>query len=187
MNLEAGIPRSRGAISGLLLALLGLWGAIAPFVAPYVHYGFTPDQTWHLNSGRLYYSVIPGGVALLGGLAALLTRNRGVGVVGGLLGVLGGAWFILGQQFMLAVLKKTVAVGTPIHPAGVFGPTSLHVYLDSVALFTGVGVLVLLFGALAMGRFSMVGAKDVAPAEDEPYYSEFQSAPSTTGGIPRVQ
>ena len=30
--------RSRGAFSGFLLILLGLWGALIPFVGPYFHY-----------------------------------------------------------------------------------------------------------------------------------------------------
>jgi hypothetical protein len=187
MNLQAGIPRSRGAFSGLLLTLFALWGGLAPFVAPYLHFGFTPDKAWAYNTGRLYYSVIPGAAALLGGLAVLITRNRGVGVVGGLLAALGGAWFILGQQFVPAVLKKTIGVGKPIAPTGVSGPASLHVYLDSLALFTGVGVVILFLGALAIGRFSMLAAKDVAGDEDDTYYPDFPSTPTTTGGFPRVQ
>lgn len=189
MNVPAGIPRSRGAISGLLLVLLGVWGGLAPFVGPYFHFGFTPDQAMHYTQGRLYYSAIPGGAAVLGGLAALITRNRGVGVVGGVLAALGGAWFILGQAFVPAVLKRTIAVGRPIVPAGVSGPTSLHVYLDTVGLFAGVGVLILFLGALAIGRFSMLGAKDIG---EETYYPDFPSEPTTgqfpsTGQLPRTQ
>ena len=32
------VRRSKGAIGGLLLALLGSWGALIPFVGPYFHY-----------------------------------------------------------------------------------------------------------------------------------------------------
>ncbi|MDQ2789811.1 MAG: hypothetical protein M3Y73_08900 [Actinomycetota bacterium] len=32
--------RSRGAMSGFLLVLLGIWGAIIPFVGPYFGYTF---------------------------------------------------------------------------------------------------------------------------------------------------
>ena len=31
------VPRSRGAICGLLLVLLGVWGALIPLVGPYFH------------------------------------------------------------------------------------------------------------------------------------------------------
>ena len=36
------VRRSRGALSGLLLVLLGIWGALIPFVGPYFHYAYTP-------------------------------------------------------------------------------------------------------------------------------------------------
>src|SRR5262249_52014882 len=46
------VPRSRGAVSGLLLVLLGLWGALIPLVGPYFHYAYTPDSAWTLTAGR---------------------------------------------------------------------------------------------------------------------------------------
>ena len=38
--------RSRGALSGFLLVLLGLWGALIPFIGPDFHYAYTPDAAW---------------------------------------------------------------------------------------------------------------------------------------------
>ena len=38
--------RSRGAFSGFLLILLGLWGALIPFVGPYFDFAYTPDKAW---------------------------------------------------------------------------------------------------------------------------------------------
>ena len=37
------VARSRGAVSGFLLVLLGLWGALIPFVGPYFDLTYTPD------------------------------------------------------------------------------------------------------------------------------------------------
>ena len=48
------VPRSRGALSGVLLVLLGAWGALVAFVGPYFHYAFTPDRAWAYTSGRLW-------------------------------------------------------------------------------------------------------------------------------------
>ena len=45
--------RSRGAFSGFLLVLLGLWGALIPLVGPYFHFAYTPDTAWTYNSARL--------------------------------------------------------------------------------------------------------------------------------------
>ena len=41
--------RSRGAASGILLVLLGAWGAIIPFIGPYFHYAYTPVSYTHLT------------------------------------------------------------------------------------------------------------------------------------------
>src|ERR1700761_4774138 len=100
MNLQGQIPRSRGGVVGVLLILVGLWGGLAPFVGPYFHFGYTPPIAMHSTQGRLYFSAVPGGAAVLGGLVVVLTRSRALGVLGGLLATLGGAWFIAGPQFV---------------------------------------------------------------------------------------
>ena len=38
------IPRSRGAASGLLVMLLGLWGALIPFVGPAFDFAYNPGR-----------------------------------------------------------------------------------------------------------------------------------------------
>jgi len=173
MNPQGQIPRSRGAICGVLLILLGLWGGLAPFVGPYLHFGYSPDKAWDFTTGRLYFSVVPGAAALLGGLLVLATRNRGVGIFGGLLGVLGGAWFIAGTAFVTYVLKRSIALGSPLVPTGTTSAVQLRMYLEQVALFTGVGLLILFLGALAIGRFSMISARDAAAQAEAPgYYAD---------------
>ena len=55
------VVRSRGALSGFLLLLLGIWGALIPFVGPYFHYAYTPERrrgSW--TSGRFWLEVLPG-------------------------------------------------------------------------------------------------------------------------------
>jgi hypothetical protein len=180
MNRAGQIPRSRGGITGLLLILLGAAGGLAPFVGPYFHFGYTPDTTWVYNSGRLYYSVVPAAVTVLGGLLVLVTRNRGIGVFGGLIAAAAGAWFILGQDFVTTVLKRTISAGSPIAPVGTApGTTSIRLYAETLALFGGVGVLILLFGAVAMGRLSLLAAQDVTAVQDA-YYTDFPAAPATS-------
>lgn len=167
MNDQGQIPRTRGGVSGALLILLGLWGGLAPFVGPYFHFGYLPDTTWHYSTGRLYYSIIPAAAVLLGGLMVVLTRNRGVGIAGGVLAALGGLWFALGEPFVTIVLKHaSVTAGNPV-PG-----TALRVWLESIALFGGLGLLVVFLGALAIGRFSTVGAQDV-----DSYYADAPSTP----------
>jgi hypothetical protein len=179
MNGQGQIPRSRGGICGALLVLLGLWGGLAPFVGPYFHFGFAPDKAWAYNSGRLYYSVIPGAAALLGGLVVTATRNRGVGVAGGLLASLSGAWFIVGPGILIDVLNRPIDIGAPILTASASATasaSSLRAYLESVALLGGVGIVILAVAGIAMGRFSMVAARDAASAAS--YYPDY-SVPSS--------
>jgi len=186
MNPQGRIPLSRGATCGLLLILLGLWGGLIPFVGPYFHFGYTPDKAWAYNSGRLYYSIIPAAAVLVGGVLALATRNRGVGVVGGVIAVLGGVWFGLGATFTVVVLKKSsITTGAPIVPAG--GASQIYRYLEGLTLFSGLALLVAIIGAIAIGRFSMLAAADLAAESDE-YYPDFSASsagfPSATGQLP---
>jgi hypothetical protein len=177
MNIEGSIPRSRGAVCGVLLILLGLWGGLAPFVGPYFHFGYTPDRAWAYTTGRLYFSVIPGAAALLGGLLAVSTRNRGVGIAGGVLAALGGAWFVVGNGFVVYVLKNhTINTGISLQSARVAAP--LWDYLERAALFFGLGVLILFVAALAIGRFSMLAAKDLV-ADEDAYYPSSTAYPGS--------
>ena len=185
MDLPAGIPRSRGAVCGVLLILLGLWGGLGPFVGPYFHFGLVPDRAWAYSSGRLYYSIDPAAAVLLGGVVVLLTRNRAIGIAGGLLAVLGGAWFGLGTGVVTFVLKQTsVSAGAPIGTPGLGAVLTVRMYLEQIALFGGLGLLIVFFGALAVGRFSLLAAKDVAAdAEDESYSSTVPGSPVPMGAI----
>jgi hypothetical protein len=177
MNPQGRIPLRRGSVCGLLLILLALWGGLAPFVGPYLHFGYTPDKTWHYETGRLYYSIIPAAAVLIGGALAIVTRNRGVGVFAGILAALGGAWFGLGQTFMTVVVKKTIDVGTPILSAGAT-PEPVRAYLETLTLFSGLGLLVAFVAALTIGRFSMLAFTDI---DTDTFYADF---PSATGQVP---
>ncbi|HKD89194.1 MAG TPA: hypothetical protein VKB62_11740 [Streptosporangiaceae bacterium] len=182
MDDVASIPRSRGVVCGVLLILLGVWGGLAPFVGHYLHFGFTPDDAWKYTTGRLYLSAIPGAAALLGGLMVLITRNRAFGISGGILGALGGGWFIIGSGFVTAVLKNnSVTIGAPLQSANM--TAALQTYLENEALFFGLGALILFFAALAIGRFSMLAAKDVEAVEADGYsYSRrAEQFPAPTG------
>jgi hypothetical protein len=162
------IPRSRGGVTGVLLMVLGAWGGLVPFVGPYFHYAYTPDKAWAYTSGRLWLSIVPGAAALLGGLLVVLASHRAVGLVGGLLAALGGAWFIVGVPVIGLVVKNgSISPGSPL--SGPVGPltSATRVFLESLGFFIGTGALVVFLGALALGRFSVVSVRDAALAEDE--------------------
>jgi hypothetical protein len=162
----ARIPRRRGGLCGLLLILVGAWGALVPFIGPYLKFAYTPDTAMHYTTGRLYLSVIPGAIAVLTGLLVLATRSRGIGVLSGLIATVAGAWFVVGAAVTDTVLKRTsISPGQPVsRSVGGISPAT-WMFLEQIGFFVGVGLLIIFFGALAMGRFSMISASD--PVEDD--------------------
>jgi hypothetical protein len=168
MAAASGIPRTRGGLSGLLLILLGAWGALVPFVGPYFHYAYTPDRTWAYTSGRLWLDIAPGAAAVVGGFIVLGTRSRVAGVLGALLAALGGAWFVAGatvtaQLVRSGSISRSINPGLPVGTAGGPNASSLRQFLESLGFFTGTGVLIVFFAALALGRFSVAGG----PADEQ--------------------
>ncbi|WP_422747788.1 hypothetical protein ACN27E_07210 [Mycobacterium sp. WMMD1722] len=151
------IPRSRGAASGFLLILLGLWGALIPFVGPYFDFAFTPDSAWSWTTGRGWLEVLPGVVTIAGGVLLLISRNRATAMLGGWLSVAGGAWFVIGRA--LAGPLNLGEAGTPVASA-----ETKRVWLE-LTYFYGLGALIVFLGALAVGRLSIRSARDIAYAQ----------------------
>jgi hypothetical protein len=150
------VRRSRGALSGVLLVLLGIWGALIPFVGPYFHYAYSPDRAWVATSGRMWLEVLPGVVTLVGGIVALLSRFRPAAVLGAWLAAVAGAWFAVGN-LIAAASTRIPRVG-----AAVGGTT--RAALEQIGFFTGLGVVIVFVAALALGRFTVVAARDKAAA-----------------------
>src|ERR1700722_16571199 len=105
--------RSRGAFSGFLLILLGLWGALVPLVGPYFHYAYTPDVTWHYDTARLWLEFLPGAAVFLGGFLLIVATGRHTALFGALLAAVAGAWFVLGTTLSPLWNNSVVLGGTP--------------------------------------------------------------------------
>lgn len=153
------VPRTRGALSGTLLILLGLWGGLLPFAGPYFGFGFTPDDTWVYTTGRLQLSIAPAVAVVLGGLILLFSANRVSGMFGGWLAALGGAWFATGP--LLALLWDAQGVGAPL------GTGEGQRIAEQLAGFTGLGIVIVFLAASALGRFACGGVRE-RPLPDEP-------------------
>ncbi len=149
------MPRSRGATSGILLVLLGIWGGLVPFVGPYFGYAFTPDLSWHFTWGRFWLEILPAAATFLGGLWLLGSANRVTGHLGAWLAALGGAWFVIGQQVSRLWTGGTPAAGLPV------SASNLGYVAEWIGFFTGLGVVITFLAASALGRMSVVGARDV--------------------------
>jgi hypothetical protein len=143
------IRRTNGIFGGLLVALLGIWGGVIPFVGPYFNYAYTPDKAWVYTTGRLELEILPGAGALLGGLLLIAARSRHVALFGSLLAIASGAWFALGNVF--------APLWTVAGPAG--GPASAGTVmraLEQVGFFTGLGIVIVMIAAAAAGRITAV-------------------------------
>ncbi|BBZ34054.1 hypothetical protein [Mycolicibacterium confluentis] len=147
------IARSRGAASGLLLVLLGLWGALIPFVGPYFDFAYSPDRPWVWTDARGWLEVLPGVVAVLGGLMLAMSRNRATAMLGGWLAVAAGAWFIVGRAFATMVDMGEMGVPAAATPA--------KTVVLELAFFSGLGALIVFLGAMALGRVSVRSVRDV--------------------------
>ena len=162
------IARSRGAASGFLLILLGAWGALIPFVGPYFNFAYDPGVAWTWTTARGWLEVLPGAVAVLGGLLLLMSRNRATAMLGGWLAVIAGAWFVVGRMF--ASPLQLGDFGSPVSNT-VTGQLAIE-----LAFFSGLGALIIFFGAMALGRVSVRSLRDVRysqrPVVAEPVAAE---------------
>jgi hypothetical protein len=150
------VPRSRGALSGMLLVLLGAWGALIAFIGPYFHYAYSPDRAWTYTSGRLWLEILPGAATVLGGLIVLVAGTRPAALFGAWLAAMSGAWFVVGQT--LSTLWTAAGAPAAGYPVG--GTVTRAV--AQVGFFTGLGAVIIFFAALALGRFTVVGVREAA-------------------------
>lgn len=166
------VPRSRGALNGALLVLLGIWGGLIAFVGPYFHYAYTPATAWTYTNGRLWLEILPAAGAIVGGLIVGGTASRPVAIFGAWLAALSGAWFVLGGT--LSTLWTTgggLAVG---HPTG----GTLTRAVEQIGFFTGLGIVIVFLAAVALGRFTVIGVRERAVAEEPPPVLEGDLKPS---------
>jgi hypothetical protein len=170
------MPRSRGAVSGLILVILGAWGALIPFVGPHFNFAYTPDQDWAWSTARGWLEVLPGAATAVGGLLLIFSGNRITAVLGGWLGVLSGAWFVVGGQ--VAPLLGIGSAGDPI------AATDRKRAALEISYFSGLGALIIFVAGLALARTAVRLARDVEPVGPaaspggRQYYSGLEEASS---------
>jgi hypothetical protein len=140
------LPRSTGALSGILIVVLGLWGALVPFIGPYFHYAFGSYSAWHFTTNRLWLDVIPGAVAVIGGLMLLTASSRTGGLLGGWLALAAGVWFAIGPVVSLLWHSTGNPIGVPV------GGHNRQM-VELLGYFYALGVAIAALAAFAMGRF----------------------------------
>jgi len=151
------IPRSRGAASGFLIVVAGLWGALVPFVGPMFDFAYDPDLGSSWTNARGWLEVLPGAVAVVGGFLLLTSRNRATAMLGGWLSVVAGAWFVVGR-----VMATTLTIG---EIGGPVAQTETKAAWLELTYFYGLGALIVFLGAMGLGRLSVRSVRDVDYAQ----------------------
>jgi len=147
------IPRSRGAVSGVLLVILGLWGGLIPFVGPYFDFTIGSNTAWNYTDGRLWLSILPAVAAVIGGLILLRSAHRLKGGLGAWLALAGGIWFVVGEEFSRLWNHGASQAGDAL------GGNAKRV-LEQLAYFDGLGALITAIGAFALGRLAVRSVRD---------------------------
>ncbi|MFC5994900.1 hypothetical protein ACFQE5_11835 [Pseudonocardia hispaniensis] len=147
--------RTIGAVSGFWLILLGLWGALIPFVGPYFSYAFGSPEPWVYTADRLWLNILPGLAVLLGGLILAPSGHRLGAAFGAWLALLGGIWFVVGPAVsqLWGTPGPAAPIGAPI------GGTVL-VMFEQLGYYYALGALVIMLAAGALGRLSVRSARD---------------------------
>jgi hypothetical protein len=138
------IPRRRGAPAGLLIVLLGAWGALIPFVGPYFNYQIGTTESWDWAVDRLWLSVLPGAAAVIGGLILVVSATRRSALFGSLLALAGGLWFVAGPSVSMLWNGGDPATGAAL------GDTGTRV-LEWIGFFYGTGALITLLSSYELG------------------------------------
>jgi hypothetical protein len=133
-------------MSGVVIVVLGVWGGLIPFIGPYFHYAFGGYQSWHFTTQRLWLDIVPGVVAVIGGLMLMSASTRSGGLIAAWVAMAAGAWFAIGPPVNMLWHHTIYAIGTPM--GGDF-----RQMLEWVGYFAGLGVVIVGFAAFAMGRY----------------------------------
>jgi hypothetical protein len=144
----AGLGRlSASTVAGLVLVPLGAWCALEPYVIG--------NWAWHWDVSRFFLALVPGSLAVLGGLL-MLTGRRGLIHFGGGVALAAGAWFVLGP--IVYSITSPAELGTA--PGG----PSVRLF-QWMPFFFGAGAMISALGAYGMGLIAPLEFGDDAWAE----------------------
>src|SRR3954447_12371478 len=149
------IPRRRGAATGTLLVLLGVWGGLIPFVGPYFNYQIGTTSTWDWSMDRLWLSVLPAAATVLGGLILLYSTRRSSASFGALLALGGGLWFVAGPSVSMLWNHGAPATGAAL------GDNGTRV-LEWLGFYYGIGALITMLAAYGLGFLAALPVVDEA-------------------------
>jgi hypothetical protein len=125
--------------------ILGLWGALIPFIGPYFDYALHSDQTWQWFADRFWLEVLPGIVAVIGGFMLLSGTRRAGMSLGAMLALAAGLWFIVGPQVSTLWNDGQITVGPAV------AKHNFTRMLEWIGFHYGLGGLITMFSSYALG------------------------------------
>jgi hypothetical protein len=156
------IPRTRGAVSGLVLVALGAWGVLVALIGPSFNLTIGSDSSWDLTTGRVLLEILPGAAVIVGGLILLWSANRATATLGGWLALAGGVWFVIGPTLSKLWTSGSALGGQAGAPAGSEG----RQVVELLTMFYGLGAAIIAVSAFALGRLAVRSVRDVELAEE---------------------
>lgn len=149
MEVPALVPGARMALfAGLLVSLLGAWGALVAYLGPSLGFGPAGAAAWHWDRTNTFLNLVPGAAGVLAGLLMMLwagARFRAPMLsLAALIAFAAGAWFVLGPE-VYPVLHGTVPTFGPVT-----GPGGLVHFAIRVGYGLGVGLLMCLLAGMVL-------------------------------------
>lgn len=161
------------ALAGVIILVLGIWGALVPFVGPTFGYGMGGAAAWAWSESHLTLHLLPGLAAIAG---ALLLRQGLLAVryLGATLAMAGGIWFVIAPT-----LHPLWTAGSSMGGMSM-GGSKLSSALSGLGYHYGTGALIAVFAAYALGSLGASSARRT------PVVSEHDRSRSRTDtGVPR--
>jgi hypothetical protein len=146
----------RSTVAGGVLLVLGLWGALVPFVGPSFGYGMGGVAAWTWTESHATLHLAPGVAAIVG--AFFLLRGRGASqTVGALLAMAGGIWFVIAPSL------HPLWAGQGTTGMSGMGDSAASSALSALGYHYGTGVLIAIVATYTLG---ILGHARRAPAGD---------------------
>jgi hypothetical protein len=147
------MPRRRGALTGLLILVLGAWAALVPLIGGYFSFEFSGNSEWSFSTAHVVYSIVPGVVAVIGAFMLMTSANRATATLGAQLALAAGIWLVIGPALSLLWNDGEWATGQPTGSPG-------KQALLWLAYFHGVGAAITALAGTAFGRVTARHARD---------------------------
>ncbi len=141
------VTSDRARRTGLIIMILGLVGALVPFVGPSFDFGMGDTPAWTWTARRATGHLVPGIAAMVGGLMLMRGRAWEAQRLGAIVAAAGGTWFIIGPT--LRPLWATPSMGM-----GGMGDSALSSAVTSLVYHYGTGVVIALLAAYALGSLA---------------------------------